>query len=60
MTYPALAAVVYGVSALYTFETIEDMKKKKPWSPWAILDDARFDPYRVLNGDYDPFRNLKD
>jgi hypothetical protein len=49
MSYPAVSAAVYGVCSLYFFETIEAEKKKKPWDPWAILDNNNFDPWKNLN-----------
>ena len=49
MDYPAAAAAVYGVCAVYIFETIEEEKKKKPWDMWAMLDDKKYDPLKVLD-----------
>lgn len=61
--YPAAACVCYGIAAAYHNEVQEpeaSWKKKKPWSPWAALEDPKFDPDRSLNGDYDIYRSLKE
>ena len=54
MDYPAISAAVYGVCAVYIFETIEAQKKKRPWDPWAVLrDDDKYNPI----GPNDPVMN---
>ena len=48
--YPGLAALVYGVAALYHNETVEPEpghKQRKPWSPWDKL--AGFDAREILD-----------
>lgn len=48
--YPAAACICYGISALYHHEVIEpeaSWKRKKPWEPFAILDDGS-DPWASL------------
>jgi hypothetical protein len=59
--FPAVASVVYGAAACYHHETIEEVKKKKPYE-FLGPDDPylNWDPFgkddKVMN--YDPFRNM--
>lgn len=57
---PMLAALGYVVAYLQANPYKIERTNKKTWSPWAILDDPRFDPFKTLNGDYDIYRNLKE
>jgi hypothetical protein len=62
--YPALAALVYGIAALYHFKTQEPERgNKKSWDPWSKLKDldvSKMDPWAAAKrSGFDPWEKLR-